>query len=34
MNTEYTITEDILFTNFIRSKPNLSEKSKIITGRQ
>ena len=28
MNTEYAITEDILFTNFIRSKPNLSEKSK------
>ena len=28
MNQEYTITEDILFTNFIRSKPNISEKSK------
>lgn len=25
----YTITEDILFTNFLRSKPNLSEPSKI-----
>ena len=28
MTNEYTITEDILFTNFIRSKPNISEKTK------
>lgn len=27
--TDYTITKDILFTNFLRSKPNLSEASKI-----
>ena len=27
MTNEYTITEDILFTNFIRSKPNISEKT-------
>ena len=24
----YTITEDILFTNFLRSKPNISEATK------
>ena len=28
MKTEYTITEDILFQNFLRSKPNLTKPSK------
>lgn len=31
MNDEYTITEDILFTNFIRSKPNILKKQKHFT---